>query len=80
MVNSIGDSLSKFGTEVLESIRGRANDRIDEFVFEERILGIEKAILAFNETGIEEEEIINLLQRYWDLRRSEAKELITEIL
>lgn len=80
MKKSIKDSLSDFGIEVIEGIRERNYEKIDEYIFEERMLSIEKAILAFNESGIEEEEIIALLQKYWDLRRSEAKELIRQIL
>lgn len=80
MKKSIKDSFSGFGIEVIEGIRERNHEMIDEYIFEERMLGIEKAILAFNESGIEEEEVINLLQKYWDLRRSEAKELIRTII
>lgn len=39
-------------------------------------MGIEKAIAAFVEADVEENKIIQLLQKYWDLRLSEAKEFV----
>jgi hypothetical protein len=73
MVRSIRDSFSGFGSELLESIRENSNARLDEAAFEERVIGIEKAILALREAEVEDEKIIYLLQKYWDLRLSEAK-------
>lgn len=40
MALSIKDSLSGFGSELLERIRGDSNARLDEAAFEERIIGI----------------------------------------
>ncbi len=73
MVRSIRDSLSGFGSEVLERIRENNNAGLDAAGFEERVIGIEKAIAALREAEVEDEKIIYLMQKYWDLLISEAK-------
>ncbi len=78
MARSIRDSLSGFGIELLERIRENNNARLNEFAFEERVIGIEKATAALREAGVEDEKIIYLLQKYWDLRLSEAKEVLQQ--
>ena len=50
MKKSIKDSFSGLGTELIEGIRERNYEMIDEYIFEEKMLGIEKTILAFNES------------------------------
>jgi hypothetical protein len=64
------------GRNVLERLRETANARIDDAVFEAEIIGIEKATAALCEAGVKDEKIIALLQKYWDLRLSEAKEFL----
>jgi hypothetical protein len=59
----------------LERIREDSNARLDEADFEERVIGIEKAT---KEAKVEDEKIIYLLQKYWDLRLSEAKEFLQQ--
>lgn len=76
MARSVRDSLSGFGSELLEHIRENNNARLDEAALEERVIGIEKATAALREAGVEDEKIIYLMQKYWDLRLSEAKELL----
>lgn len=49
---------------------------IDDAVFEEKILGIENATAAMIEVGIEDKIIIQMLQKYWDLRLSEATSFV----
>jgi hypothetical protein len=78
MARSIRDSLSGFGSELLERIRENSNARLGEAAFEERVIGIEKATAALQEAEVEDEKIIYLLQKYWDLRLSEAKELLRQ--
>lgn len=58
MARSIRDSLSGFGSELLERIRENNNARIDEAAFEERVIGIEKATAALCEAEVEDEKII----------------------
>jgi len=38
--------------------------------FKERIVGIENATAAMIEVRVEEDKIIQMLQKYWDLRLS----------
>ncbi|KJJ68627.1 hypothetical protein [Clostridium sp. FS41] len=78
MARSIKDSLSGFGSELLERIRENNNTRLDEAAFEERIIGIEKATAALREAEVEDEKIGYLLQKYWDLRLSEVKEILQQ--
>ena len=78
MAHSFREAFSGFGSELLQEMRERDNARLDDAAFEERIIGIEKAIVALQEAGIEEEKIIFLLQKHWDLRLSEAEELLRQ--
>ncbi len=74
------EGLAKVGSEILEEFRSSFRDRenaiVDDAVFEEHMLGIEKMILAMREAGVEDAVIIQMLQKYWDLRLSEARELL----
>lgn len=70
------DKLSDFLFELLCRLRESANARLDDAAFEERVIGIGKATAALYESGIDDEEIIRLLQKYWDLRLSEAKDTL----
>lgn len=76
MTNSIKDAFSGFGNELLEGIREDHQRKLDDAAFEERIVGIENATAAMLESGVNEEKIIQMLQKYWDLRLSEAKEFL----
>lgn len=78
MVRSIRDSFSGFSSELLKNIRENNNARLDEAVFEERVIGIEKATADLREAKVEDEKIIYLLQKYWDLRFSEAREFLRQ--
>jgi hypothetical protein len=62
----------------LERIREDNNASLDEAAFEERVTGIEKATAALKEAKVEDEKIIYLLQKYWDLRLGEAKEFLQQ--
>lgn len=72
MYGKIKDVFSGLSWEVLNEIRASAQKRLDDVAFEERIVGIENATAAMLEVGVEEEKIIQMLQKYWDLRPSEA--------
>lgn len=76
MSQTLKEAFSEFGSELLDSIRAKANERISEATFEERIAGIEKATIAMLEVGVNEETAVQMLQKYWDLRLSEAKTFI----
>lgn len=72
MGKTIKKAFDGFGWELLEGIREKANERISDAAFEERIIGIEKATISMIEAGVDEEIIIKMLQKHWDLRLSEA--------
>lgn len=65
-----------FGWELLDKIRQTSDERISDAEFEERIVGIENATISMIEVGVDEEQIVKMLQKHWDLRLSEAKEFI----
>lgn len=67
------ESMRDFGYELLDDIRGKANERIGDAEFEERIVGIEKATISMIEAGVNDDTIIAMLQKHWDLRLSEAE-------
>lgn len=79
MRHSIKNSFSGFGTELLESIRENCNAKLDEASFKERIIGIEKTILALREAEVGDEKIIYLLQKHWDLCLSETEEFLRQV-
>jgi len=78
MARSLRDSFSGFGSELLERIREDHNARLDDAAFEERVFGINKTIAALREAEVEDEKIIYLMQKYWDLRLSEVKEIMRQ--
>lgn len=75
-MSSVKEVFKGLGGEILESIRNSHREIIDDAVFEERILGIENATAAMIKVGIEDRIIIQMLQKYWDLRLSEATSFV----
>ncbi len=75
-MSSVKEAFRGLGGEILESIRNSHREIIDDAVFEERIFGIENATAAMIEAGIEDRIIIQMLQKYWDLRLSEATSFV----
>lgn len=76
MTNEFRNAFSGFSRELLGNIRESVQDRLDDAAFEERIVGIENATAAMIEVDVEEDKIIQMLQKYWNLRLSEAKDFI----
>jgi len=70
------EAFDGYGWELLDGIRAKANERISDAEFEERIIGIEKATAAMLEAGVGDDTTIKMLQKYWDLRLSEATAFI----
>lgn len=68
---------SKLGLEVVQAIREAGNQLIDDAVFEEKVWGFSRAVDAMLECNISDEKIIAMLQKYWDLRLSEATQILT---
>ena len=59
--------------EILQRIRTDAQDHMEEAAIHERIDCIYKTAQILKDLEIDNEKIISLLQKYWDLRRSEAE-------
>lgn len=70
--------LKEFGSELLDRARDVINDHEQEAVLEERWKGIELTVLAMREAHVDDEKIVFLLQKHWDLRRSECEELLSQ--
>lgn len=66
------DAFSGIGSEIIEGLRENYSVRLDDAAFEERVIGIKNATAALYEAKVEDDIIISLLQKYWDLRLSEA--------
>ncbi|MBQ8133357.1 MAG: hypothetical protein IJ192_02950 [Clostridia bacterium] len=78
MSTNLINPFSGFGTELLERLRADYRDRLNDAAFEEKIIGIENATSAMLELNVSEEQIIQMLQKYWDLRLSEARLFISK--
>jgi len=76
MSNDFRKAFSGFGWELLDNIRSSAKGKLDDAAFEEKVIGIQNATAAMIEADVEEDKIIRMLQKYWDLRLSEAKEFV----
>lgn len=76
MSNGLKEVFRGFGWELLDNIRRAADEKISDAEFAERIIGIEKATNSMLEVGVDEAQIIKMLQKHWDLRLSEATEFI----
>lgn len=68
--------VSKLGVELLQTVRDAGNQVIDDAVFEERVWGFSRAVDAMLECGVPTDKIVAMLQKYWDLRLSEALTIV----
>ena len=68
--------ISRVGTELFQTARYAGNKLIDDAVEEEKIWGMSRAVDSMLECDVSDEKIISMLQKYWDLRLSEAKAII----
>lgn len=73
---------SGMGRELLDGIQSgvqeMVQERIDDEVSRIQIMDITRAAAALLEANVEEEIIVRLLCKYWDLRPSEAHRFIRE--
>jgi hypothetical protein len=76
--NQVKMQFKDFPAEIRNRIQADQQEVIEEAVLSERICSIEKATLALLEANVPKDQIITLLQKHWDLRRSEAKQFIEE--
>jgi hypothetical protein len=70
------EEFKDFPQELRERLRQSELEREEEIVHQERARSIRRATDAFLEAKIPKESIIALLQKHWDLRRSEAEKAL----
>lgn len=73
---SFGQYIQDFGLDVLQRVRNNIAAHEDEACFYERQNNIAIAAVAMRDAGLKDETIISMLQKYWDLRQSEAASFI----
>lgn len=70
-----------FITEIWPECIGRFREdyqhRLQAAAFDENVIGIERAVSAMLELGIDDNRIIAMLQKYWDLRLSDARMFVS---
>lgn len=79
MKETLINEFQNFPKELLTDTRQMIQDHIDEAANKVLVDSIRKATLALKEAEISDEQVVALLQKYWDLRRSEALELVEEV-
>lgn len=68
--------LGEIGYAALDVARNAVNEHERDAVYDEKISGIEKATAAMVEAKVKDDKIIEMLQKYWDLRLSEARKFL----
>lgn len=76
--NQVKKQFKDFPAEIRNRIQTDQQEVIEKAVLSERICSIEKATLALLEANVPKNQIIALLQKHWDLRRSEANQFIEQ--
>ena len=67
-----------FANETINNTRLSINDAIQEAVMEERANQEQLVAYALVESGLSDECVIRMLQKYWDKRESEARKMIAQ--
>lgn len=80
MEEKIMDINNKFVSEFLDPLRERAKNQRNEELSIERTKNIYLATAALIEANISEENVKQLLIKYWDLRPSEANSFYIDSL
>lgn len=68
--------IRKLANEMVDTLREGVWNKIDEEVTNERWNNIGYAAQAMVESELEEQQILKMLIKYWDLRPSEAQEVL----
>lgn len=76
--DALKEEFKNFPSELINDVRQSRANSDDEIALETEIKSIHKATLALLEAKVEDKKIISLLQKYWDLRRSEAEEFLSQ--
>lgn len=68
--------IKKLANEMVDTLRESVWNKIDQEVTDERWNNIGFAAQAMVESEVSEQQILNMLIKYWDLRPSEAKDVL----
>ena len=68
--------IRKLANEMVDTLREGVWNKIDQEVTNERWNNIGYAAQAMGESELEEQQILKMLIKYWDLRPSEAKDVL----
>ena len=69
---SFGQGLQAFGRDVLQGVRNNIAEHEEEACFYARQNNIATAAVAMRDAGLNDETIVSMLQKHWDLRQSET--------
>lgn len=73
MFDILKEEFKDYPQELQARIRQDMIEREEEIIRQEQMLSVMRAASAFVEAKIPKERSISLLQKHWDLRRSEAE-------
>ena len=68
--------IKKLANEMVDTLRESVWNKIDQEVTDERWNNIGFAAQAMVESEVPEQQILNMLIKYWDLQPSEAKDMM----
>lgn len=71
------DLLYEIPAYLLKSVRDVVSEHDEQIVYEETVVSIQKATLALCEAKVQDDTIIKVLQKYWNLRLTEAKDYLS---
>ena len=75
--NRLKQEFQNFFPELIQGVRGKFNEEVSFQIQEEQERNIAIATMAMLDAGISDNIVIEKLQKYWDLRRSETRSYIS---
>ncbi len=73
MLDILKKEFSNLGPEIRDRLRANYQQHIDEATEDEFFVGIDRAVCAMLEANVDDNKIIDLLIKYWDIKPSDAK-------
>lgn len=75
--NRLKQEFQNFFPEIIQGVRGKVNEEISLQIQNEQERNIAIATMAMLDAGLSENTVVEKLQKYWDLRRSETNKYIS---
>ncbi len=72
--------IKKLANEMVDTLRESMRNEIDQEVIEERWNNIGLAVQAMVESEVPKQQILSMLIKYWNLRPSEAKDILQFVM